>query len=119
VGVAVAPNGGRVYVTNSFSNTVSVINTATNALVATISVGEAPWGVAVDPGGTHVFVSNSGFLHNVGGFDPHTVYVIDTSSNTVVTSVPSVGQHPIGLVATASNVYVAHTSSDIVSVIDI
>jgi YVTN family beta-propeller protein len=55
----------------------------------------------------------------VGGFDPHTVYVIDTSSNTVVTSVPSVGQHPIGLVATASNVYVAHTSSDIVSVIDI
>ena len=37
------------YVTNSGSNNVSVIDTATNTVVATVPVGENPWGVAVTP----------------------------------------------------------------------
>jgi YVTN family beta-propeller protein len=38
-GVAVTPDGSKVYVANSDSATVSVINTATNAVIATIPVG--------------------------------------------------------------------------------
>ena len=38
--------------TNAFSDTVSVIDTATNTVVATIGVGNAPLGVAVNCAGT-------------------------------------------------------------------
>jgi len=46
-------------VTNPYSNTVSVIDTTTNAVVTTIPVGTYPHGVAVAPDGSHVYVANS------------------------------------------------------------
>jgi YVTN family beta-propeller protein len=117
-GVAVTPNGGQVYVANTGSDTVSVIDTTTNTVVTTIPVGPGPVGVAVDPGGKHVFVTNNAEIAQ-GAPGANTVSVIDTSSTAVVTGVPPVGQHPLGVVATATNVYVAHIGADIVSVIDI
>jgi YVTN family beta-propeller protein len=105
-------------VTNAGADTVSVINTATNGVVATVGVGPGPVGVALDPGGKHVFVSNNAEI-TPDAPGAHTVSVIDTSSNTVVSTLPPVGRHPGGLVATTTNVYVAHVGSDIVSVIDI
>ena len=70
------------YVTNSGDNTVSVIDTATNTVVATIGLpaGSAPHGVAVTPDGKHVYVSG-----NRG------VQVIDTATNTVVATVLGLG----------------------------
>ena len=41
-GVAVSPDGTKVYVANFNSNSVSVINTTTNAVDATITVGTEP-----------------------------------------------------------------------------
>ena len=46
-GVAVNPAGTRAYVANNNSNNVSVIDTATNTVVATVAVGVYPYGVAV------------------------------------------------------------------------
>lgn len=49
-GVAVAPDGGNVYVTNGLSsdtNTVSVIDPAANTVVTTITVDAQPKGLAV------------------------------------------------------------------------
>jgi YVTN family beta-propeller protein len=43
-----------LFVANSGSNNVSVINTATNTVVATIPVGTNPNRLAVTPDGTHV-----------------------------------------------------------------
>src|SRR5690349_8003716 len=60
----------RAYVANSCSNTVTVIDTATNSLIATIPVGIAPEGIALTPDGTRAYVSN-----RVG----NTVSVIDTA----------------------------------------
>jgi YVTN family beta-propeller protein len=40
-----------VYVTNDASNTVSVLDTATNTVVATVPVGFQPAGVAITPEG--------------------------------------------------------------------
>ena len=37
--VAVRPDGAFAYVTNSFDGTVSVVNTAINAAIATITIG--------------------------------------------------------------------------------
>ncbi|WP_417896983.1 hypothetical protein [Bacillus toyonensis] len=49
IGVAITPNGQFAYVTNSISDNVSVINIATNTVVATIPVGGFPWGIAILP----------------------------------------------------------------------
>lgn len=48
-GTALAQNA---YVPNQSSSDVTVINTATNTVVATIPVGSAPRGVGVTPDGT-------------------------------------------------------------------
>ena len=43
------------------ANTVSVINTATNTVSATITVGIYPLGVSVSPDGSKVYVANEWF----------------------------------------------------------
>ena len=69
VGVAVSPITGDVYVTNSASGTLSVIDGSPNditynTVIATIPVGNLPVGVAVSPIGTAtgdiVYVANAG-----------------------------------------------------------
>src|SRR5205823_3033802 len=86
--VVVNPNGTRAYVANAFSSDVSVIDTSTNTVVATVTVRSAPYGVAIAPDGTRVYVANT--LSN-------NVSVIDTSTNTVVATVPvENGPRPLG-----------------------
>jgi YVTN family beta-propeller protein len=93
--VAVHPAGTFVYVTNAGSfapyvkgkanGSVSVINTATNTVVATVPVGNAPHGVAVRPAGTFLYVAN---------FGSNSVSVIDTTTN-MVTATIKVGDGPV------------------------
>ena len=52
LGTATAQAQTRAYVTNGSASTVSVIETATNTVVATIPVGAVPVGVAITPDGT-------------------------------------------------------------------
>ncbi len=54
VAVAVTPDGTHVYVVNLFSNNVSVIDTATTTVVATLAVLDLPRAVAVTPDGTRL-----------------------------------------------------------------
>ena len=68
--------------------TVSVIDTATNTVVATVPVGSCPFGVAVTPDGKHAYVAND--------LSSNTVSVIDTATNTVVATV-GVGNSPIAV----------------------
>src|SRR6266478_4562418 len=78
-GKATAEAQTRAYVTNSGSNTVSVIDTATNLVVSTIPVGKVPDGVAITPDGTRAYVTDAG---------SSTVSVIDIATNTVVATIP-------------------------------
>jgi YVTN family beta-propeller protein len=48
-GVAVGADGSRVYVAHLRDNLVSVIDTATNKVVSTVTVGGKPRGVATTP----------------------------------------------------------------------
>jgi YVTN family beta-propeller protein len=75
----------NAYITNEHSNNVSVIDTATNTVIATIPVGPSPVGVAVTPDGSKVYVAN---------FSSNTVSVIDTATNTVIATI-AVGSQPI------------------------
>ena len=84
--IAITPDGKHAYVTNNIPNTVSVIETTGNTVVATVAVGSFPIAVAVAPDGKHVYVTNSS----------GTVSVIATATNTVVATVP-VGTNPNGI----------------------
>jgi len=53
-GQAAVPPGTYAYVANNNSDNVSVINTATNTVTATVPVGDDPQQVAVAPDGTRV-----------------------------------------------------------------
>jgi YVTN family beta-propeller protein len=48
-GIAIDPDGARVFTANGLSNDVSIIDTRTDRVVATVSAGRRPWGVAVTP----------------------------------------------------------------------
>ena len=98
------------YITNRDSNTVSVIDSATNKVTATVKVGNKPQGVAVNPTGTEVYVANQ---------DSNTVSVIDSATDKVTATV-KVGNKPQGVAVnpTGTKVYVANRDSNTVSVID-
>jgi len=107
----------RAYVTNRTTNDVSVVDTETNTVVATVPTGTTPFGVAISPKGDRAYVTNQG---------SDSVSVIDTATNDVVATVPlHVGSWPTGLAVTpdGTRVYVAnHTNASFnpstVSVID-
>jgi len=48
----------NAYIPNAGDNTVSVIDTATDTVIATISVGRSPECVAVSPDANTVYVTN-------------------------------------------------------------
>jgi YVTN family beta-propeller protein len=74
----------NAYITNDGSGNVSVIDTATNTVIATITVGTAPFAVAVSPDGGTVYVAN---------IDSDNVSVIDTATNKVIATI-TVGNSP-------------------------
>ena len=85
--MTVGPDGKRAYVANHSSNDVSVIDTATNTVVATVVVGASPIAVAPTADGKYVYVTNE---------DSGTVSVIDTATNTVAATI-AVGRRPFGM----------------------
>src|SRR6476659_6697556 len=100
------------YIADDGASRVTVIDTATNLIVTNISgVGSAPEGVAVNPAGTRVYVTNS--------VTSGTVAVIDTATNTVVTTI-SVGNQPFGIAVNpaGTRVYVANFGGGTFFVID-
>ncbi len=48
-GIALSPDGSRLYTANGFSNDVSVVDTRALKVIATIPAGDGPWGVATSP----------------------------------------------------------------------
>jgi YVTN family beta-propeller protein/VCBS repeat-containing protein len=107
--VAVSPDGTRAYVTNFNDNTVSVIDTATNGVIATVAVVNVPAGVAVSPDGT-------AYVTSIGNDN---VSVIDPVTNAVVTTI-GVGDGPVSVAVSpdGATAYVTNASGDSVSVID-
>jgi YVTN family beta-propeller protein len=121
LGVAVTPNNEEVYVTNFGQDatlapggvegdTVSVIKTRSNEVVATIPVGKLPAGVAILPNGRRAYVTSR---------RENKVWVLDTVTHKVVTTV-EVQIEPANVAFTPDGrrAYVANFGSNSVSVID-
>jgi YVTN family beta-propeller protein len=110
VGIAVNPNTKKVYVANEYSNTVSVIDTETDKVQATIHVGSFPYGIDTNPLNNRVYVTNRG---------SNTVSVIDGSIDTKLLDLP-VGKSPVGIAVNPSTnlIYVTNFEDGTLSVID-
>src|SRR6476620_9485427 len=110
IGVAVNPVTKKVYVTNEFSNTLSVISGVTDSKADTVSVGSFPYGVSVNPFNDRVYVTNRG---------SNTVSVIDGPTSTKLSNI-SVGNSPVGIAVNPSSnwIYVTNINSGTVSVMD-
>jgi len=102
------------YITDNLDRTVSVIDTTSDTVVATIDVGLLyPYGVACHPDGKTVYIGGSGAPF------ASTVFLIDVATQTLADSV-AVGPSAQGLAVLpdGSAVYVANSGDDTVSVID-
>lgn len=110
-GIAALPNGARVYVANYRGQSISVIRTSDNVVIAEIPVTGTPEGIAVLPKGDSLYVTTS---------DNDKVWVISTSDHTVKRSI-SVGRSPKGIAALPNGkyLYVVNNGSDAVSVIEV
>jgi DNA-binding beta-propeller fold protein YncE len=144
LGIAVNPTTNTVYVTaageNAFTNggslgdTVSVINGAgcdgadtsgCGQSPAQVTVGTAPWGIAVDPSTNSIFVAD-----NDAGDGPASLSVIhgatcdgvDTSGcHAAPSSIPGVGRAPNGIAFDPSDdaVYTANYENASVSIVSV
>ncbi len=130
-GVAYDPDNKGVYVTNALSGTVSVINTTTNTVVATISLPQigtspvppSPWSIAYDSSTHEMYVTADNSRFSPENLNSGTVFVINTSNNAVVAiiNVGSVADvpHDVAYDSDIGEIYVANGQySSTVSVIN-
>jgi len=110
--LSLTPDGSRLYVANNGDVTISVIDTTTFQVVATIPLGSAPQGpqsVPISPDGKRAYAIN---------YDGGNVAVIDTSTNAVITTIAGFDHPTTGAVTPdGSQLYVNVTNSSAVAVI--
>jgi len=101
---------GIAAVSNFRDDTVSLVNLATASVAETVPVGDGPWGVAVHPRGTELWITNR---------NDRSVSVIDLATRAVVATI-RVGRVPLGIILDASGqrAYVASYGDNRVDVID-
>jgi YVTN family beta-propeller protein len=58
MGLAVAPDGKKIYVTTGRFGKVFAIETATDHVIGSASVGARPWGIALTPDGRTLYTAN-------------------------------------------------------------
>lgn len=108
--VAVAPDGGRAFVANIGSGSMTAIDLENGERIANLPTGEGAEGITVTPDGRHVWVTNRG---------DDTVSVIDAESLEIVKTLPS-ASFPIRAKATPDGkwVLVTNARSDELAVFD-
>jgi len=84
MGVLLSHDGKQLYVSNGRGGTVSVIDTKSDEVTASIQVGTRPWGIALSPDGRYLFAAN-------GPSDD--VSVVDLKTHTEIKRVKS-GKSP-------------------------
>src|SRR5207249_8754420 len=105
------PAGVRAYVPNLDSGDLYVLDTASLSLLATVPIGDDPFGAAVSPDATRVYVTQfaSGLT------------VLDAHANQIIASV-SIGAFPgssgVAITPDGNRVYVTNQLADSVSLID-
>ena len=104
------PDWKYLYVPNLGSNSLSLLNTATDEIEMHVSVGKKPEGVAVHLSGEFLYVANQ---------DENNFYVLDTKHHGLLAKHP-IGETPVRLVFSPDGklAFTANRNSHDVSVID-
>ncbi|SFE81799.1 40-residue YVTN family beta-propeller repeat-containing protein [Paenibacillus algorifonticola] len=99
-----------LYVTESSSSQVSIINTTQDIVSGTIAVGSGPYGLSANPAGTKLYVANQ---------SANSVSVVNLDTQTVEATI-AVGASPTSTEVSpdGSRVYSANSGSNTISVID-
>jgi YVTN family beta-propeller protein len=98
----------RLYVLNVLSDTLSVIDTRSRQLIATLPTGKAPYGAVLADGGRLLYVSNQ---HD------DSLSVFDADRLQPLRTLGGFG-YPEGMAAWGGRVYVVNWMDDAVSVLD-
>ncbi|MBW1834231.1 MAG: beta-propeller fold lactonase family protein [Deltaproteobacteria bacterium] len=100
-----------LYVTNSDSNCVTVIDRQHDRVVAAIAVNQSPMGIVASPDGNKIYVANSG---------SNNISVIDTGLNRVINTIGNFGYSPAELALSGDGLtlYATNPNSNNISVID-
>jgi len=97
---------GFAYIPNSNDGTVSVVNTFTNKVAGTITVGSQPYGITLSGDGSRAYVTNQG---------SRKVSVINTQTNQVVSTI-AVGSGPTGMSLTSDGrLFLANENDNTIS----
>ncbi len=135
-GMALSPDGSKLYVAFNGANTLGVINAANDTLEGQIPVGNAPRQVVVSADGTTAYVSNEGgrpanktdFTNlsdgtpivaskTTGAAITGTVSVVNLNTDKEVKEIP-VGLQPTALYQDGQALFVANSNDDSFSVIN-
>jgi YVTN family beta-propeller protein len=108
--IAITADGGTLLVVNPDSNSLTLVDTASNDVVAELAVGTDPRTVAVDDQGQRAYVANRG---------SDSVSVVDLKARAVLAEV-SVGHRPYGVVVdpAGDRVYLAEQGANRVRILD-
>ncbi len=107
VGIAISRDGSRAYVVDSYTSSLSVIDTATNTVTSTISGLSSPFGIALSTDETHAYVAN------VGG----SVSLVDLATGTSTPAVTGLSSaFGVALSPDGTHLYVA--GGDSLAVVD-
>lgn len=108
--VIFSPDGTRAYVSNAASGNISVINTASNTVVATIAIPTGPeFFQAITPDGAHLYETDGCCR----------VFVVDTTTNTLSSTIlVGRGPGPITVTPDGLQIFVVNQGDQTVSVID-
>jgi len=82
-----APDGKAVYVSTGRGNSIAMIDPNMNTVMAVVSVGQRPWGIALSPDGSLLFTANG---------RSNDVSVVDVAERKEVARI-KVGQGPWGI----------------------
>jgi YVTN family beta-propeller protein len=88
MGLALSPDGSKLYASTGRGKMVFVIDTASNKPVTSFEVGQRPWGIALSADGRTLYSANG---------PSNDVSVVDLTTNTVLRKIP-VGQGPWGVI---------------------
>lgn len=107
-GVAVNSVTNKIYVTNSGSNNVTVVN-GPNHMTTTVPVGTGPAAVAVNPVTNKIYVANMGSAN---------ITVIDGANHSTFTVPAGTTPQAIAVNSVTNKIYVANKDANNVTVID-
>jgi YVTN family beta-propeller protein len=86
--VLLSGDGSRLYVSTGRGQQVFTLNTATNTVVGSVTVGKRPWGIALSPDGKTLYSANG---------PSNDISVVDLATNTVAKRIKA-GSGPWGVV---------------------